>query len=84
MISVRTHRAVHQPREHNVWKKSLKSSNNGSCVEVNVAAGLDAVQVRDTKLGEGSPVLTFTHKEWDAFLDGARSGEFNLADLAVV
>jgi len=36
------------------------------------------VQVRDSKLGEDSPTLSFTHDEWRAFLDGAKNGEFDL------
>ncbi|GAB3995031.1 hypothetical protein GCM10029992_11170 [Glycomyces albus] len=38
------------------WKKSSRSNNQGgACVEVR--AHDDVVQVRDTKLGETSPVL---------------------------
>ncbi|MEX0910441.1 MAG: DUF397 domain-containing protein [Candidatus Paceibacterota bacterium] len=36
------------------------------------------VQVKDSKLGEDSPILSFTHDEWRAFLDGAKKGEFDL------
>lgn len=35
------------------------------------------VAVRDTKLGEDSPVLQFTAAEWAAFLAGVRNDEFN-------
>ncbi|WP_235609360.1 DUF397 domain-containing protein, partial [Frankia casuarinae] len=47
---------------------------NGQCVEV---AFLDAglVAVRDSK-NQGGPVLIFTPGEWDAFLGGAKDGEF--------
>ena len=59
-----------------VWKKSTKSgSNGGQCVEV--ASDADNIHVRDSKDPHG-PVLTFTPAEWDAFLDGARRGEFDL------
>jgi hypothetical protein len=58
------------------WRKSTKSGNNGGCVEV---AFLDQdVAVRDTKNRTG-PVLIFTNHEWDAFVDGVRRGEFDLA-----
>jgi hypothetical protein len=34
-------------------------------------------RVRDSKdKGEG-PVLTFTKSEWEAFIDGAKKGEFD-------
>jgi len=36
------------------------------------------VGVRDSKLGDDSPVLAFTHHEWRAMLDGAHAGEFNV------
>lgn len=37
------------------WKKSSRSGGNGSCVEVRLTEG--SVQVRDTKLGDQSPIL---------------------------
>lgn len=60
------------------WIKALKSSNNGSCVEVNLTDQAPAVLVRDSKDQGNGPVLKFTPAEWDAFLDGAGKGEFNL------
>lgn len=58
------------------WHKSSRSSGNGNCVEV---ADLgDAVAVRDTKDRSG-PVLVFTPAEWDAFVAGAKGGEFDRA-----
>jgi hypothetical protein len=36
-----------------------------------------AIRVRDTKDPDG-PVLTFTPREWTAFLAGAMDGEFDL------
>lgn len=59
-----------------MWKKSTKSNNNGACVEVRSTD--DEIQVRDSKNPSGS-VLSFTPAEWDAFLDGAKKGEFDLA-----
>jgi hypothetical protein len=53
------------------WKKSSWSAENGNCVEV---AGC---QVRDSKDPDG-PVLSFTEKEWDAFIKGVKNNEFNL------
>lgn len=57
------------------WNKSSHSGNNG-CVEV--AHGDDQIAVRDSKDPSG-PMLLFTPREWRAFLDGVRDGEFDLA-----
>jgi hypothetical protein len=39
------------------------------------------IEVRDTKDQGQGPTLRFTSDEWDAFLDGARGGEFD--DFAI-
>jgi len=57
-----------------VWRKATKSGNNGACVEVRDRG--DRVEVRDSKNPTG-PILSFTPSEWDAFLDGAKKGEFD-------
>lgn len=54
------------------WRKSTYSASNG-CVEVAFVDG--QVGVRDSKDREG-PALVFTASEWEAFLAGARDGEF--------
>lgn len=36
------------------------------------------VLVRDSKLGDASPVLDFTPDEWRAFVAGVKDGEFDL------
>jgi hypothetical protein len=56
------------------WIKARRSSNQGSCVEVRRHNGM--IEARDSKDRSG-PVLRFTGPEWDAFLDGARNGEFD-------
>ena len=60
-----------------IWRKSTFSNGNGGgCVEVaDLPDGGRAV--RDTKLGEASPVLRYTESEWKAFLDGVRDGQFD-------
>jgi hypothetical protein len=55
------------------WFKSSRS-NPGGCVEVRFTD--DFVQIRDSKDPEG-PILTFTDREWTAFLEGVRSNEFD-------
>lgn len=57
------------------WVKSSLSFSTRQCVEV---AGLPGgvVGVRHSKDPDG-PVLRFTPDEWQAFLGGARAGEFN-------
>jgi hypothetical protein len=57
-----------------MWVKSTFSSGSEGCVEVDVAPAV--VRVRDSKLGEGSPVLEFNEVEWKAFVAGVRDGQF--------
>lgn len=59
------------------WRKATRSNNNGACAQVRKID--DVIQVRDSKLGEASPILGFNEVEWAAFLDGARKGEFDTA-----
>lgn len=58
------------------WFKSTRSGpNSDNCVEV--AFVEEAIAVRDSKNPQG-PALIFTAAEWDAFVGGAKDGEFDL------
>lgn len=55
------------------WRKSTRSSGNPQqCVEVGEAPGLRGV--RDSKLGEASPVLAFNRATWSEFVAMVRTG----------
>ena len=56
------------------WRKSTRSNVNGACVEVRRLAS--TVQVRDTKDRRG-PVLSFSTDEWQRFVVGVHTGEFD-------
>jgi hypothetical protein len=59
-----------------IWRKSSRSDASGPCVEVaNNIPGV--IAVRDSRDPTG-PALVFTPAEWDAFVGGARDGEFDL------
>lgn len=62
--------------EQPVWKKATASEASSGCVTVAELADGTRL-VRDSKQGESGPILSFTRAEWDAFLDGARNGEFD-------
>lgn len=62
-----------------VWRKS-PLSDSGACVEVAYADGL--IGVRDTKDRGTGPVLTFTEKEWRAFVGGVAQGAFDFDALS--
>nr|WP_229807449.1 DUF397 domain-containing protein [Actinoplanes lobatus] len=58
------------------WRKSSRSGAAGHCVEV--AAVRQAIAVRDSKNPDREPLI-FTTAEWDAFVGGAKDGEFDLS-----
>jgi len=57
------------------WRKSTRSGGQGNCVEV--AETPTAIGVRDSKDPAG-PILVFTRTEWQAFVAGVKTGEFDL------
>ena len=59
-----------------VWRKSTRSDDDiGGCVEVAILDNGYAVR---NSSDPGGPVLYFTPAEWDAFVGGAKDGEFDL------
>ena len=58
------------------WRKSTRSNSGGNCVEVRRSPS-GAIEVRNSKR-PAAGVVAFTEAEWDAFLGGARDGEFDL------
>jgi hypothetical protein len=60
------------------WRiSSVSGGGSGSCVEVGpLADGSGRVAVRHSHHPDGQ-ALVYTRAEWDAFLAGARLGEFD-------
>lgn len=58
------------------WVKSSYSGPQGNCVEV-ARLSDGSVAMRNSRHPDG-PALVFTGAEWEAFLNGARIGEFGL------
>jgi hypothetical protein len=56
------------------WRKAQSSVANGACVELAPVDGM--IAIRDSKDPDG-PILRYTPAEWQAFLDGAKTGEFD-------
>lgn len=60
------------------WHISSKSdASANSCVEAGpLADGSGRIAVRHSRHPDG-PVIVYTRAEWDAFLGGAKDGEFD-------
>jgi len=58
-----------------IWRKSRRSNSQGDCVEL---AGLPGgmIAVRNSR-HPGGPALIYTRAEIDAFISGARDGDFD-------
>lgn len=58
------------------WRKSSRSGGNGGqCVEARAHAG--RYQLRDSKLGERSPVLGMTGDEFAGLLTAVKASRFD-------
>jgi hypothetical protein len=58
------------------WHKSSYSTDGGECVETAVLPDR-RVAVRHSKQ-PGGAILLYTPAEWNAFLKGAKDGEFDI------
>jgi hypothetical protein len=59
------------------WRKSSYSGAENECVEVADAIGSGGVYLRDSKNPAG-PAHSFGTKEWAAFLEAVKAGEFEM------
>lgn len=57
------------------WKKSQRSNPGGNCVEL-AALPQGGFAVRNSRHPEG-PALVYTREEIEAFIGGAKDGEFD-------
>jgi len=58
------------------WRRSSRCGSESSCVEV--ASRRDGVAIRDSKLPDSSPYLTFDRDAWGAFIDDVKAGRLDL------
>ncbi|MEV0698849.1 DUF397 domain-containing protein [Saccharopolyspora sp. NPDC050389] len=71
------------------WRKSSRSNGTGNCVEVGwrsysaangscveIGQGVDLVGLRDSKLGDASPVLAVSRARWADFVAAVKGRGF--------
>lgn len=58
------------------WRKSTFSDGQGQCVEL-ADLGEEVWGMRDSKLGDSSPVLSLSREALATFVLGAKAGEFD-------
>jgi Domain of unknown function (DUF397) len=56
------------------WVKSSYSFSNGNCIEIATVPTVD-ILVRDSKLGEHSPILAFPAASWESFTAQAKRAQ---------
>ena len=66
-----------KPKEKDGFVVAMGSPHswNNKCVAVKITE--KEVLVQDTK-NSHSPILPFSHEEWQIFIDGVKKGEFDL------
>ncbi|MFI0407325.1 DUF397 domain-containing protein [Actinomadura sp. 3N508] len=65
-----------QPAHGLRWRKSRACDGNESCVET--ARRPDTIVVRDNAAPGTDPVLDFSPREWEAFLQKTKRGAYDL------
>ena len=63
------------PTDPTLWIKASRSANQGQCVEMRQNGA--TIEVRDTKDQGDGPTLRFTPTAFSAWLNGAKSSEFD-------
>lgn len=65
------------------WRTSSKSANGGGqCVEAGpLTDGSERVAVRHSRRPDAE-VIIYTRAEWEAFISGVKSGEFDFFPLS--
>ena len=58
-----------------IWRKSRRSNSQGNCVEL--ARLPDGLIAARNSRDPGGPALIYTQAEIDAFITGARDGDFD-------
>ncbi|TDC59276.1 DUF397 domain-containing protein [Actinomadura sp. GC306] len=58
--------------KYGTWRKSRLSEANGACLEA-ALSDHGTIGVRDSKLGDSSPILDLSPREWFAFTQAVRS-----------
>lgn len=58
-----------------IWRKSRRSNSQGNCVELASLPG-GMIAMRNSR-HPGGPALIYTRAEIDAFIAGARDGDFD-------
>ena len=56
------------------WRRAKLCGAHGQCIEI--ARVGDEIAMRDSKDPSG-PILRYTQAEWQAFIVGAKSGDFD-------
>jgi hypothetical protein len=68
---------THDELDTATWFTSSRSNGQAACVEVAFLSE-GRVGLRDSKDQGTGPAHVFTRAEWEAFLAGAKDGEFDL------
>lgn len=58
------------------WRKSTRSNETGTCVEIASARGY--TEVRDSKQEGRGPVLAFNRESWNSFIGKLTLGGFDV------